>query len=188
MTVTDPKQPVGSSFDNRIFAPCLGANCALGVCVNFPGFVQAIKRKPIVVWVLLLYLTIKLIGLIGSVFSWHQEILGDAPINGPIGLAIYTTAAVIFMALLVGSSLVALWTGSKSGLIVSCLIVCIYLYRSLLLDTVGGPVTINLDASGAASTAFLDVYGYRLHQLLQLVLASAPIWSKSTRRYVSWRT
>ena len=150
------------------------------------SFLEQIKQRPIAVWVLLLYLAIKFVGLINSAFSWQQEVYSGAPINGPIGLAIYTANAVLFMALLVGSSIYALWRKLKFGLVMSCLIACLYLYRSVLLDAFGGPVTVYLDETGAESTAFLHVYGHRLHQLLLIGLASIPIWSRSARRYVGW--
>jgi hypothetical protein len=156
--------------------------------VHNPSFFEQIKQRPVAVWILLLYLAIKLVGLIDSSISWQQEVYSGAPVNGPIGLAIYTANAVLFMALLVGSSIYALWTKSKFGLIVSCLVACLYFYRSVLLDIFGGPVTVYLDETGAESTAFLHVYGHRLHQLLLIALATIPIWSRSTRRYVGWGT
>lgn len=153
-----------------------------------PSFLGQVKQRPVAVWVLLLYLALKFVGLIESAISWQQEVYNGAPVNGPIDLAIYTANAVLFMALLVGSSIYALWNKSKPGLIVSCLIACLYLYRSVLVDVFGGPVTIYFDETGAESTAFFHVYGHRLHQFLLIVLASIPIWSRSTRRFVGWGT
>lgn len=150
------------------------------------SFIKQINQRPIAVWILLLYLATMFVGLIGIAISWQQEVYSGAPTNGPIGLAIYTANAVLFMALLVGSSIYALWSKSKFGLIVSCLIACLYFYRSVLLDVFGGPVTVHLDETGAESTAFLHVYGGRLHQLLLLVLATVPLWSKAARKYVGW--
>ena len=160
----------------------------LGRSVYDPSFLEQIKQRPVAVWILLLYLAVKFIGLIDAAVSWQQDIYGGAPINGPINLAIYTANAVLFMALLVGSSIYALWNKTKLGLIVSCLIACLYFYRSVLVDVLGGAVEIYLDETGAESTAFLHVYGHRLHQLLLITLASIPIWSRSTRRYVGWGT
>lgn len=151
-------------------------------------FIEAIKQRPIAVWLLLLYLIFKFFGLAHSAISWQQDVFSGAPINGPIGLAIYTANAVLFMTLLVGSSLFALWNRSKFGLIVSCLIACLYFYRSVLLDIFGGPITVYLDETGVETTDFLHVYGARLYQLLLLVLATIPLWSKAARKYVGWHS
>ena len=153
-----------------------------------PSILEQIRQRPVAVWALLLYLSLKFVGLIDSAISWQHEVYSGAPINGPISLAIYTANAVLFMALLVGSNIYALWNRSKLGLIVSCLIACLYLYRSVLMDVFGGTGTIYFDETGAESTAFFHVYGHRLHQLLLVTLATIPIWSRSTRRYVGWGT
>jgi hypothetical protein len=70
--------------------------------VHDPSFLEQIKQRPVAVWVLLLYLALRFIGLIDSAISWQQEVYSSAPMNGPIGLAISAANAVLFMALLVG--------------------------------------------------------------------------------------
>lgn len=150
------------------------------------SILEAIKERPIAVWALLLYLAHELVGLVYAAFVWQQKVYSNAPYDGPFDFVIYHANAVLFMTVLVGSSIYALWRKMRFGLVVSCLVVCMYLYRSVLVDVLGSSETVYLDVTGAESTAFLHVYGDRLHQLLLLVLASIPIWSRASRRYVGW--
>ena len=187
ISATDPKETFDLLVSDTWFQGSSRAS-RLGGSMHGSSLLEQVKQRPVAVWVLLLYLALRFIGLIDSAISWQQQVYGSAPINWPIGLVISAANAVLFMALLVGSSIYALWYKSKLGLIVSCLIACLFLYQSVLIDVLGGSVEVYVDETGAESTAFFHVYGHRLHQLLLITLASIPIWSRSTRRYVGWGT
>ena len=147
---------------------------------------NAVTRRPALIWLALAYLGYQLIALVDAFVSYQLSIYSFTSSSETPDYNIFNANAVLFMAMLVGFALIALWRGRKSGLILAALIAMAYLYRSVLLDVFGVGEVTNFDADGNVSTAFLDVYGHRLYQALLVVLATAPIWSKASRKYVSW--